>query len=116
MNYKLYFKNQIERFEKIKMNFIYFLKLIPLDYNIFYCNKQFFLSIISMIYTFDFIRNQNKDFVEIFQIFHSWAKTILKFLNFKIEDTKQLYCQITKFFENLGQTHFDLFRYRLNVE
>lgn len=111
MNYKLYF-NQTEKFEKTKLNCIYFLKLISLDYYIFYSYKKFFIIVVTMIYSFDFIRNQNKDYDEVFPIFHRWAVSILNYLNFNLEDTKKLYSEISNFFENLGQNHIDYFGYQ----
>ena len=111
MNYKLYF-NQTEKFEKTKLNCIYFLKLISLDYYIFYSYKKFFIIVVTMIYSFDFIRNQNKDYDEVFPIFHRWAVSILNYLNFNLEDTKKLYSEISNFFENLGQNHIEYFGYQ----
>ena len=115
MNYKLYCENENNKLEKIKSTFIYFLKLIPLEYSTFYLNKKFFLIITSMIYAFDFIKNQNKDFDNEYKIFHDWVIAILNSLKIDLKDTQNLYFKILKFFDNLNQNHMDFFNYKLFI-
>ncbi len=112
MNYKLYCENQNNKFEKIKSTFIYFLKLIPLEYSTFYLNKKFFLIITSMIYAFDFIKNQSKDFDNEYKVFHDWVIAILNSLKIDLKDTQRLYIKIWHFFENLYQNHMEFFQYK----
>ena len=112
MNYILYFENQNNKFEKIKSTFIYFLKLIPLEYFTFYLNKKFFLIITSMIYAFDFIKNQSKDFDNEYKVFHDWVIEILNILKIDLKETQSLYIKIWQFFENLYKNHMEFFYYK----
>ena len=84
-------------FEKIQNVFVYNLKLLPLDLELFYSNKHFLLIIVSLIFSFDLIRNHFNFLENEFNVFYEWAFNFLKFMNYDINLIKKLYNDIETF-------------------
>lgn len=107
-NYNNYYKNIIidndnnsQILVKIENFFLNMLKLLPLDFELFYLNKNFELIITCMIYSFDLLRNYVNNVNNEFSIFHEWILTFINSMNYDIKNIKKIYKQMERFYNNL---------------